>query len=265
MKFYTKLKNKIELVKLKQHLPKNPQHNDIYLVEFPKSGVTWLSFLLSNCLLENNLEYLTYYNHHKYVIDIHQLRGAKISKSYPFRSNRLIKSHSMYNPYYYFVIYLLRNPFDVMLSYYYFMRSSSYPDNFENFVKSPKFGIKPWADHVRSWIIDNKDLPQRIHLIKYEDLIDNSKYQLELIFKNIGLKINDEKIYKAIKYSSQIKMKDSEIFYSKNNPVYKKSNMEFVRKCIKGQKDEIMNNKTKDFIHKESEDITKLFYPNEIV
>ena len=91
-------------------MPKNPKHDNIYLVEFPKSGITWLSFILGNielALAGRNDEFITFYNH-QYIVDVHQLRNTEINR---FLKRTFIKSHSTYNPYYYyFVIYLIRNP-----------------------------------------------------------------------------------------------------------------------------------------------------------
>jgi hypothetical protein len=122
---------------LKRHFPKNPRHDDISVVEFPKSGVTWLSFLLAaiEIRLAGLQEQVTYYNHHRYVVDIHQIRGSRI---HWFLNRTFIKSHSEFNPNYYFAIYLVRNPFDVMVSYYNFMLSHGYGNSFDLFVKDRK-------------------------------------------------------------------------------------------------------------------------------
>jgi hypothetical protein len=32
-------------------MPKNPRHDDFYVVEFPKSGITWLTAILANVAL----------------------------------------------------------------------------------------------------------------------------------------------------------------------------------------------------------------------
>lgn len=242
------------------------QHNDIFLVEFPKSGVTYLSFLIANALKERDDEAITFYNHHKYVVDIHQLRGATISKNdYPLRGYRFIKSHSYHSPSYYFVIYILRNPFDVMLSYYYFMLSKGYRDSFENFVLSKKHGIQNWVDHVEGWLIKNKDLAQRIHFIKYEDMVSNPRYELANLFKNIGLIVDESKIERAIDASSKENMKSSEQLYTKYSPVYKSSGMNFVRKGTSKQKDLLLNTKNRKTIYNNAFHIVNSFYEDMIV
>ena len=250
----------------KKCLPANPVHDNIYLVEFPKSGITWLSFLIANIFIESEKEEVTFYNYHKYIIDVHQLRNHNI-KDRVFNSccSIFIKSHSMYNPYYYFVIYLIRNPFDVMLSYYYFMLKQGLNMDFSDFVKHNKYGIRAWRRHVEGWLIKNKDLAQRIHLIKYEDLIDNTEIELTKILTNLGIKINKKYILFAMENSSKEKMRLSENFYSKNSPTYYKSDLNFIRKGEKYQKDEMITPEIRNYINKETENILKEFYPDLLI
>jgi hypothetical protein len=236
------------------------KHDDVFLVEFPKSGVTWLSFLIANSLLKNSDENVTFFNHHKYVADIHQIRNSKISDQYPLHGYRFIKSHHKSSSSYYFVVYLLRNPFDVMMSYYNFMQSSGYKDSFEQFVLSKQYGIQNWVEHVEGWLLTNKDLAQRIHVIRYEDLIADSAHELANLFANLGLVVDESKIHKAIDSSSKELMKDSERLYKKFNPVYKKSNMNFVRKCRSSQEDTSLSKSIIKTIYNKSNHLLEIFY-----
>jgi len=249
----------------KQHLPKLPKHNDVYIVEFPKSGVTWLSFLLANCLVQGK-EDITFYNYHKYVVDVHQLRGSYINDMIlPNAPYRFIKSHSEYNPFYYFVVYLIRNPFDVMLSLYYYLSNQldyAIQMNFNEFVRHESYGISKWVSHVESWLLKNRDLAQRLHLIRYEDIIDNPKRELLKLFMNLGIKYDDSIVEQAVDKSSREPMKKSEKFYSENSPVYQKSGLNFIRKGKKYQKDELLNEDIRAYITKHSRHILKKFYPD---
>jgi hypothetical protein len=80
----------------KRYVPRNPKHDDIFIVEFPKSGITWLSNIIGNIelLLNNKKENITYYNVVKYIPDIHQVRNAPINR---FSDRTFIKSHLKYN------------------------------------------------------------------------------------------------------------------------------------------------------------------------
>jgi len=251
------IKNFIKGIKYKYTLPKNPSHDDIYIVEFPKSGITWLQFIIGN--IELKLagiydEYVTYYNHHKYIPDIHNIRNSHIRR---FLKRTFIKSHSEYNPYYYFVIYLIRNPIDVMVSYYNFLLYHGYNLSFEVFIKNKNFGIKAWKRHVLSWWY-RKVKAQRIHFIKYENLLKNPVYEISELYKNLGVNIDENIIKNAVEKSKLEIMKQSEEHYKKYNPNY---TMEFVGKKGKIKKEQLVTEKIKNFIRKETKEIIEFFYP----
>jgi len=248
-------------LKYRKLVPKNPKHDDTYIVEFPKSGVTWLSFIMANITFQleesSNHESITFYNQHRYIIDVHQLRNSFINEN---TKRRFIKSHAEHNPYYYFVIYLIRNPFDVMVSYYNFMYDHGVSMNFEEFVKSEQYGISKWVKHVNSWLKSGMDA-QRIHLIKYEDLKSNPLEEIKNMYINLGISVNDEMINRSLNLSDINVMRQSEDHYRKYNPNY---TMSFVGSKNKKKKDELLNNTIKKYIIKHSKEILELYYPGEL-
>ena len=250
-------KESIRYLKYKNTLPKNPMHDDIYIVEFPKSGITWLQHIIGNIELQlvNRDEIITFYNHHKYLPDVHQLRGAKISR---FLNRTFIKSHAEFNPYYYFVIYLIRNPFDVMVSYYNFMLAHGYKGTFDNFVHDKNFGIIKWKSHVNSWLYKKLDA-QRIHFIRYEDLMENTKNEILNLYINLGVTIPNEIINTSIDNSSISNMSKLEDHYKRYNVNY---TMSFVGKNNKLKKEELLTGKIKQYIYDICIDEIKQFYPD---
>lgn len=254
-------KEYVEHIKYRKLVPKNSRHDDTYLVEFPKSGVTWFSFIIANISLQqesaSNQESVTFYNHHRYVIDVHQLRNSYINESL---KRRFIKSHEEHNPYYYFVIYLLRNPFDVMVSYYNFMCDHGVNMDFEEFVKSKQYGISKWVMHVNSWLKSGMNA-QRIHLLKYEDLKNNPLEEIKNLYLNLGFSVNDEIIKEALSLSNMTLMRESEDHYRKNNPNY---NMSFVGPKNKKKKDDLLNDTIRKYIVENSKEILELYYPEEL-
>ncbi|RZD17756.1 MAG: hypothetical protein EVG15_09485 [Candidatus Acididesulfobacter diazotrophicus] len=254
-----KLRGYINFSIYQMELPKNPLFEDIYIVEFPKSGITWLSFIIANIhnQLENNQYiYPTYFNIDSIVTDVHNVKGLSISEQSRIR---FIKSHSKYNPHYNFVIYLLRNPFDVMVSYYNFsIAQFEYKQSFERFIKDKNYGITSWTNHVDSWLnYSNKS--QMIHLLKYEDLIHNTFNEIKELYNNLGILITDETIQNAINLSSLENMRNSEEIYRKHNPFYILS---FVGKKDKIKKNKLLTRENFLFIKKRSESILKKFYPD---
>ncbi len=250
------IENRLQYLKYKDSLPNNPVHDDIYIVEFPKSGITWLQHILGNIEIQLNgvhNERVTFYNHHKYLPDVHQLRGADIHRTL---KRTFIKSHSEHNPYYYFVIYLIRNPFDVMVSYYNFMLAHGYDRDFFTFVKEKKYGVSAWKRHVNSWHYRRVDA-QRIHFLRYEDLIRNAFVELKNIYKNLGVGIDDKILSKSIEMSSIKEMQELEGLYRKYNPNY---DLNFVGKDNKIDSKLLMKNEIKDYILKMCHSEIDFFY-----
>ena len=211
----------IQQFKYNKTTAKQPRHNDVYIVAFPKSGITWLSAMLANAALlsSDHREVANYITTCMYIPDIHISRdiGDTIYQRPPVR---MIKSHSAFNPNYNFVILLVRHPLHVMKSYYRFTRESgrTTPD-FSDFIRSEQYGLSRWRQHVNSWL-NNDCAHQRLHLCKYEDFIENPGGQLTNIINNFGWMLTPDAVQKAICRTDVETMKKSESLYRKNNPNY---------------------------------------------
>ncbi|MFZ2168712.1 MAG: sulfotransferase domain-containing protein [Methylococcaceae bacterium] len=232
---------------------RNPQHNDFYIVEFPKSGITWLSTILANMALisSGRKEVAAFTAAHFFVPDIHVTRNLG-PMVYNIPPVRMIKSHSEFNPNYAFVVYLARHPVDVMKSYYRFNMENGSPEflSFDDFCRSDKLGVQAWKQHVYSWF-DGKVIAQRVHLCRYEDLVKDTVGEIELISRNFGWNIDSGVIKLAIERSTVEVMKESERVYRSRNPRY---TMSFIR----GESDFEVKAETVSYIKKECKEELKL-------
>lgn len=232
---------------------KKPQHNDVYIVEFPKSGITWISTILANMALisSGRKEIASFPAIQLYVPDIHVTRDVG-GVAYDVPPVRLIKSHAEFNPNYVSVIYLARNPLDVMKSYFRFNKESSGMkfSSFDEFCRSETMGVPAWKRHVRSWF-EGKVIVQRVHLCRYEDLINNPVAEIADISRNFGWNIDAQTIALAVSRSSVDVMKESERFYKSRNPRY---TMSFVR----GEGGFSVEDKTISYIKDECEEELRL-------
>jgi hypothetical protein len=91
--------------------------DDTFIVSYPRSGNTWTRFLVANLL--HPAEPATFANIERWVPDT-EAQSSRYMRSIP--SPRTIKSHSYFDPRYPRVIYVVRDPRDVVLSYYDFSR-----------------------------------------------------------------------------------------------------------------------------------------------
>ena len=249
------LKEYIEYLKYRHTIPKIQNHDDLYIVEFPKSGITWLGTILTNtCFLEEDIsKQATHFNLEQFIGDIHVNNSIKNNESI-FPYHRIMKSHNTYNPYYRHVIYLLRNPFSVMNSYFHFaVNNNLFKGDLESFIKSANFGIKTWIAHVDSWINPPKSL--KFHIIKYEDLIDKPEKTMSFLYKNLGWDINEFIQKKSIELSSFKNMKSLDEHYKQYCPFRK---YDFIRE---GKKHIEISDIAHDYIYQECKHILKDYYP----
>jgi hypothetical protein len=187
------------------------------LSAFPKSGVTYLSFMLFYSLFPDDCD--IHELERKYILDIHAYPNAAFARSH---GPHLIKSHFPYNPAIPAVrltrkvLYLIRNPIDVMMSAWDFNfliqggRQDAQSPEFRAFVRrwlttgGDAFGqFGTWVQHVGSWL-NQSVIP--VHLVRYESLVDNPERELKAIFGFLGLQVAEERCRIAIERSSMRSM-----------------------------------------------------------
>jgi hypothetical protein len=229
-------------------------NSDLYVVEYPKSGITWLTSILANlCYLESGInKKATYYNLEQFIGDVHISRDIAQNDQFPY--HRIIKSHAQFNPNYRHVIYLVRNPYSVMSSFYHYCTNNGYfRGEYERFVKSKDFGIDSWVSHVISWIDPKKEM--KLHLIKYEDLFDDPQETISLLCQNLGYVISRELIEQAINMSDFSSMKKSNNLYRRFCPTRK---YDFVRS---GKRSVNVDNDIEKYIYDKCEIVLTSIYP----
>lgn len=203
-----------------------PLSSDVYIVSYPKSGNTWLRFLLSQAIVKflDIERSANWFNLQEFVPDI------DVSRFLPLNSSnselpRIIKSHAEFNQLYLRVIYLIRNPIEVLESYYY------YNNNFEKFKEADfidsKYGLKPWLNHVESWL-RNPRQGQVIKIINYQNLVDDTKSTLIEILSIMGITLQDEDIDEIVKNSSKELMSQSDKKF--NSDMRRFTQTSFIRK-----------------------------------
>lgn len=240
--------------------PKKQSHDDLYLVSFPKSGSMWLSFLMANinALQSSSLNKITHFNIENWITDIHYTRNVSESLKFRFPFYRIFKSHSKFNPYYRSVIYLIRDPRDVMISYHKFLlQLNSYSGSLSDLIRDKKYGIREWAEHLDSWW-NLKSTTSSIQFVRYEDMKDNSfKILDDLYSKSLGLNINPEIIRQAITESNFEKLKNEEKDYYLNRNIDK--NFVHFRKGKSNEWGKSLSESDLKYINKHASKYMKLF------
>lgn len=200
---------------LKRHIPFAPRHDDLYVVEFPKSGITWVTTVIANICREyaersgekvaNGNFYLN-----DFIPDIHMSRHVASNARGPWPGCRIIKSHSFGNRDYLKAIYIVRNPISVMGSYHdYSCGLGHFSGSFSEFIRHKSLGIAAWTRHVNSWAFDTAD-SQRIILLKYEDLRADTHQAISKALGAVGAGVTDEILSAAVSRSNFANMRVDE-------------------------------------------------------
>ncbi|NJM87068.1 MAG: sulfotransferase domain-containing protein [Hydrococcus sp. RU_2_2] len=258
---FNRFKNLTTSIKYRRSLPQNHMVEDIFLVSYPKSGNTWIRFLIANAI---KVHYQIEREINFFSIDdiIPAVQGfTNLKPQGPFgltELSRIIKSHAAYNPYYYRTILIVRDPRDVMVSYYYYLKSccritENYP--LTDFIHHETYGVDAWVNHTTSWFYTVKP-GQIVQLFLYEEFIQEPVKQLGQLMNLIGLKIEESNLVKAIELSSKENMRKSFKQHTSTylTQIYKGN---FVRRAevTKGQE---LCDEDKKIIEEKTKDIAKI-------
>jgi len=237
-----------------QFLPGVRHDDDLFLVEFPKSGVTWLTFLMANvhALLTQDRRAVTFFNVNDFIPDVQSTPYAGAPAA-GMPGHRCFKSHAPYLARYRKVIYLVRDPRDVMVSYWTFLRGlGSWDATLEQLVTHRRHGIGAWVDHVSGWL-DGIDAAASFTLIRYEDLIADTPGELARLYGLLGMPVTEEIIVTAVERSSIERMRQLEAEFAARHPALTK--LQFVRRDRAGGAREPVSPALRELIEKRAGDL----------
>jgi hypothetical protein len=185
--------------------------DDVFLVSFPKSGNTWTRFLLGNLISPD--EPATFSNIPMLVPDP---LGTPTKVFDRMPRPRIIKSHECFDPRYPRVIYIVRDPRDVVVSQYHYHRKiREIADDMpiEAFVRQFLVGktwpCGSWVQHVVTWLGTSEGDP-RFLLVRYEDMVEDTSRELRKIIAFTGLKTSEKQIALAVERSTAGRMRELE-------------------------------------------------------
>ena len=191
-----------------------PDTDDIFLVSYPRSGNTWMRVILTELIYGKIIDSLAEVE--KYIPDLHFKPKNKdvIQSDY-----HIIKSHdpnnyrfSTFN--YKKIIYLIRDPRDVVLSHFRYSVGRGNNRSFDDFLVDWVNGrIWPtsWQEHVNSWVGNSTtENDFKMLIIRYEDLKINTFEIISKVNNFSGLQKSNDDILSSISNASLDKMKTKE-------------------------------------------------------
>lgn len=186
---------------------------DAFLVSYPKSGNTWLKFMLAHLLggREADLD-----NDSTVIADVGSHRATPHVLP---EGGRLIKSHEPYSSpqkrFYRKAIYLIRDGRDVAVSYYYtLIRRGLYAGDFGPFLRlflaGDVDGYGPWHEHVRSWLESPLHEDGTLLVLRYEDMLADPADNLCAAMEFLGVPVERERAEQTISEYTAERMRERE-------------------------------------------------------
>jgi hypothetical protein len=211
--------------------------DDVFVVSYPRSGNTWTRFLIANLIYRD--EPVTFANVEERIPDIYTSSKRGLKK---LSRPRIIKTHEYFDPRYKKLVYIVRDPRDVALSYYHFhvkfrRIEEGYPieEYIPHFIAAEFDPYGSWAENVASWMVNRMESSSFL-LLRYEDMLENPQQELNKAATFLGIQSTLEQIDRAVTLSSSDKMQALEKAQGKNWATTKKTRQDkpFVRAAMSG-------------------------------
>ncbi len=187
------------------------QPDDTFLVSYPKSGSTWARFLLAALTHPNDTVDFT--NIDRLLPSISS-RSKRDLRRHP--RPRLIKSHEYFDARYRKVVYVVRDPRDVVLSQYrFFLKRGAIGDGYtldgwvNRFLAGELNTYGSWGENVGSWLAARQGTPGFL-LLRYEDMLRDTEAALARVAGFLGLVVSAEQLARCVAQGSADRMRELE-------------------------------------------------------
>lgn len=183
--------------------------SDVYLNSYTKSGNTWIRFLFAHLLTDRPVDFNVI---EEVVPDIYtSTKKALDGLSDP----RLIKTHEVFDPRFRRVLYIIRDPRDVCVSYFHWnvkykiFGHDEFDQYFDQYLNG-NLGFGIWSDHINSRKRIAEKSPERVRFFRYEDLKSDTEMVFKKMVEFVGLSVSQDQIERALLGSDFTEMKKKE-------------------------------------------------------
>ena len=185
------------------------KRNDVFVANYPRSGSTWLRFMLFEILTQKDAEFDDVNRH------IPDVGGQRDAAALLPNQGRLIKTEEPFRPDYRRAVYIVRDGRDVALSEYAYEKAQGWIDcSFDNYLKTFVNGnaspYGSWKEHVRSWIESPLNAHGDLMLVSYPELKQKTEGTLTRIAEFLKVRVTAQAIQNAIRNNSLQNMRKKE-------------------------------------------------------
>ena len=202
----------------------NLRSSDIFLVGHPKSGNTWIAFMLGIVIEKNFNKSINLGNVQEFVPAVHSWdRNINLYAHLPVP--RIFRNHGpLYPDLYPKTIYIVRDPRSVYISFYHhcmhdmhIRKKENFPRAIESFVdemltygciRNSGVDLVRWDKQVLEWLKRSKN--QMVKIVKYEDMKMDRRKVLEDLIEFVGIPCSEEDINTIVERSSFDSMRKEE-------------------------------------------------------
>jgi len=187
---------------------------DVFLASYPRSGSTWLRFILFEILTGKDAGFQGL---EKWLPEVSAHRG--VPPILP-GGGRLIKTHEKYRKDYGRAVFLVRDVRDVLLYIYVgsvqlgttsLVSGGDDLDSFLlSFLQGKALQVGSWQEHTRSWLESPLANNGNLMVVRYEDLRQNPEQIVGQMLQFIGITPDVRMIRKAIENNTLQQMRAKE-------------------------------------------------------
>jgi hypothetical protein len=204
---------------------------DLFICSYPKSGTTWLGYLLANLIKPDPAEALDLKSFNRYVPDVNleYTKRGSLHEHDALADPRLFLCHAASDARLPKVVYVLRDPRDVMVSYWHYQKflGRQMDQTLADYLRREDHWPCEWDAHVASWLCPR--LHPNLEVVRYEDLHTDAEGSIRRVLDLAGIVCTDERIRAAVEAARFEKMRKAEERHGVNGRAAN-SDEKFVRK-----------------------------------